>query len=114
MTLRDAVLWCATAFVVAVSPAEAGTERPVYVVVVGQGAIRLRLAAGQVAPCDSPDNRVLFDGWVGVGTFSWVTSSDLVCIQHTSGALRESDWSVSQLVATATRKGPAKIVVSTD
>lgn len=100
---------------VAAIPADAGTDFPLYVVVVGHGAIRLRLAAGRITPCDSRDNHMLFDGWVGVGTYRWATSSDFVCIQHTSGAFRELDWSTSQLIpSVGGKKMPVEIHVSTD
>jgi hypothetical protein len=95
-------------------PADAETDRPVFVVVVGHGAIRLRLAAGITAPCDSTENRMLFDGWVGVGRYALTTRASFVCYEHTSGALREADWSLAQLVATANRRGPAEIRISTD
>jgi hypothetical protein len=108
------LLAIATSFVTV--PARAGADRPVFVVVVGQGAIRVRLAAGVVAPCDSHDNRMIFDGWLEVGRHSWTTDADFVCFQHTSGALRESDWSVSRLVSTVTPRParPMEIRVSTD
>jgi hypothetical protein len=94
--------------------ADAGAEFPVYVVVTGHGAIRVRLAAGYVSPCDSSENRLLFDGWLGVGTYVWETGTDFVCFQHTSGALREQDWSAPLLIPTVWKKKPARIPVSTD
>ena len=94
-------------------PANAEADRPVFVVVAGRGAVRLRLAAGATAPCDSSRNRLIFDGWVGAGTYEWATGSLLVCYQHTSGAFPEVDWSLAQVVATATRRGPAVIPIST-
>jgi hypothetical protein len=48
------------------------------------------------------------------GTYRWAAGSDFVCFQHTSGPLREQDWSVSELIATVWRKKPAEIQVSTD
>jgi hypothetical protein len=106
---------------VAPVPADAGADFPVVVTVVGQGAIRLRLAAGRAAPCDSTANRMIFDGWVRVGSYVWTTSSDFVCYEHTSGALREADWSTAQLVPAVghngrgrTPPGPAEIRISTD
>jgi hypothetical protein len=96
------------------APADAGADFPVYLVAVGHGAIRVRLAAGPVTPCDSNEHRMLFDGWVRPGTYRWATGSDLVCFQHTSGALREQDWSPSRLIPTVWDKKPAEIRVSTD
>jgi hypothetical protein len=114
MARRGVAIALGIAASVAALPADAEADRPVFVVVAGHGAIRLRLAAGRTAPCDSTENRMIFDGWVGVGKYSWATRSDLVCYEHTSGALRESDWSVAQVVATMTRRGPLVIRISTD
>jgi hypothetical protein len=107
-------LGIAATAVTARADAEAG--RPVFVTVVGHGAIRFRLAIGRTAPCDSSDNRMLFDGWLTPGSYEWGTDAILVCYQHTSGALRESDWSTSQIVATLIGKhsSPAEIMVSTE
>jgi len=95
--------------------AAAETDRPVFVTVVGQGAIRFRLAAGITAPCDSSENRMLFDGWLKPGRYEWGTGVDVVCYQYTSGALRESNWSESRVIGTRIRHvGPTEIVVSTE
>ena len=91
------------------------TDRPVFVDVVGHGAIRLRLAAGVTAPCDSAENRMLFDGWVSVGRHGWATGADFICYQYTSGDLRESNWSVPRLLPTRIRHvGTTVIPISTD
>ena|SRR5215472_1680929 len=95
-------------------PAGAAADRPVVVAVTGPGAIRLRLAAGITAPCDSLENRMLFDGWVRMGRYEWPTASYIVCYQHTTAALPESDWSVAQLAPTVTRRGPNVIRISTE
>jgi hypothetical protein len=102
------------------APAQAGAERPVYVVVVGRGAIRFRLAVGSNAPCDSRDNQMLFDSWLASGQYLWVTTASLVCYQNTSGALRNSNWSEPRFVPTlitVSRALPPRttvITVSTD
>jgi hypothetical protein len=114
MTRRALAIVFGIAASVAPVPADAGTDFPVYVVVVGHGAIRVRLAAGNTSPCDSDENRMLFDGWLGVGTYRWAAGTGFVCFQHTSGALRESDWSASELIPTVWDKKPMKIRVSTD
>ncbi|MGO9835767.1 MAG: hypothetical protein ACLP1X_16310 [Polyangiaceae bacterium] len=95
--------------------AAAETDRPVALTVVGHGAIRFRLAVGVTAPCDSSENRMLFDGWLMPGRYEWGTGADAICYQYTSGALRESNWSESRVVGTLIRHvGPTKIVVSTE
>ena len=98
-----------------VQPAEAGADRPVFVTIMGQGVIRLRLAAGVTAPCDSSENRMLFDGRIGPGTYRWETGARDICYQHTSGALPDSDWSESRVISTTMRAGsPRTIWLSTD
>jgi len=96
-------------------PADAETDRPVYVTIVGHGPIRFRLAVGPMAQCDSPDNRMLYDGWLRPGRYMWSTGAELVCFQNTSGAFRESDWSESRIVPTRMKyRGPTEIMVLTD
>jgi hypothetical protein len=102
-----------TAFTVAAG-AEAGADRPVFVTIVGQGVIRLRLAAGITAPCDSSDNRMLFDGRVGPGRYRWDTGASNICYQQTSRALPDSEWSESRVISTTSRTGPREIVLSTE
>ena len=98
--------------------ADAQADRPVLVTVVGHGAIRFRLAAGPTAPCDSSENRMLFDGWLRTGKYVFDTGADAVCFQYTSGALREMNWSESQVVLTTTGRRPPRrpmeILVPTD
>jgi hypothetical protein len=92
--------------------ADAGDDRPVFVTVVGQGTIRLRLAVGVTAPCDSTENRMLFDGRIRRGNYRWGTGAQDICYQYTSSALPDSDWSVSQVVPTRMRAGPLRILLS--
>jgi hypothetical protein len=114
MAARAIAFAIGIAAIVAEVPADAETDRPVFVVVVGHGSIRLRIAEGVTAPCDSSENRMIFDGWVGVGRYVLATRAGFVCYQHTTAALPESDWSVPRLVPTLTRRGPAEIQISTD
>jgi hypothetical protein len=116
MNARGIVLALGIAASAVTSRADAEADRPVFVTVVGHGAIRFRIAEGRTAPCDSAENRMLFDAWLAPGSYEWATGAILVCYQHTSGALRESDWATSQIVSTLIGKHhrPAEIVVSTD
>jgi hypothetical protein len=114
MARREVALMLGIAASVASVPADAGADFPVYVVVVGHGTIRIRLAAGRVTPCDSHENRLLFEGPVRAGTYTWETGSEFVCFQHTSRALPEQDWSASQLIPTVWNRKPTEIRVSTD
>ena len=87
------------------SPAQAGAERPVYVTVTGQTAIRFRLALGGTAPCDSSENRVMFDGTLPPGQYTFETASEVVCYQYTSAAFPASEWSVPRVMPTRIRHG---------
>jgi hypothetical protein len=94
--------------------ADAGDDRPIFVTVVGQGTIRLRLAVGVTAPCDSTENRMLFDERIGRGKYRWETGAKDICYQYTSRALPDSDWSVSRVVPTRMRAGPLRILLSAE
>jgi hypothetical protein len=94
--------------------ADAEAERPVLVTVVGRGVIGFRLAAGITAPCDSSENRMLFEGHLGPGRYRWDTGARNVCYQNASHALPDSDWSESRVISTRTRSGPLEIQLSTD
>jgi hypothetical protein len=113
----DALVIALALGIAAITPAadaDAGADRPVFVTVVGKGHIRLRLAVGITAPCDSTENRMLFDGRLAPGRYRWDTGAQDVCYQHTSGALPDSDWSVSRVISTTTRRGPREILISTE
>jgi hypothetical protein len=114
MARREVALVLGIAASVAIVPADAGADFPVNLVVMGYGAIRVRLAAGLVTPCDSHENRLVFEGPVRAGTYTWATGSEFVCFQHTSRALPEQDWSASQMIPTVWNKKPTEIRVSTD
>jgi hypothetical protein len=91
---------------------------PVTVSIVGRGGIRFRLAEGTTAPCDSSRNRMLFDGWLLPGIYSFPTEAASVCYAHTSGAFREVNWSAGSVVTTFARRRqyvfPVQIVINTD
>lgn len=81
---------------VAVEPdSAASTSYRVEVTVVGQGAIRVRIAQGHVTPCESLENRPIFTEWLAPGPpriFS--ITDDCICIEHTYGSFREAQWSL--------------------
>jgi hypothetical protein len=118
MMPRWLVLALGIAAISAPSSAPAQADRPVSVRIVGHGAIRFRLAGGAVAPCESSENRMLFDGWLEPGQYVFSTGADLVCYEHTSGALRESNWSTPRVVPTTMGRRllrrPQQIEVSTE
>jgi hypothetical protein len=94
---RSAVLVLTPAFLLAmVEPARADGV-PVHVTVHGQGTIRVRIADGAIAPCDS--GRRLFDGQMAAGQSLVLTSATgVVCVEHTYGAFRKTNWTPSMFV----------------
>ena len=66
---------------------------PVTVHVIGTGEIRVIVADGAAQPCDASENEVLFDGRVKAGsTLSLTSGTGSVCVDHTYGEMRESEW----------------------
>jgi len=116
----------AFAFIAAIAlgtlDAHAEPLAPIYVTVVGQGAVRVLLAAGVVAPCDSSDNEPVYDGWLAPGRYRFYLASRSVCMQHTFGEFRDAGgaWSTPAILPTAfarRRRGqlvPFEIRISTD
>jgi hypothetical protein len=82
-----------------------GPIYPIYVTLVGQGAVRVRLTAGVVAPCDSSDDAPVYDGWLAPGRYRFFVTTRSVCMQHTWGAFRDDggDWSTPAILPTAKR-----------
>jgi hypothetical protein len=77
----------------AVSARADDDHTPVVVRVVGNGHIRLIVADGQSKPCDSSNNKLLLSKEVYAGDeIHLVASSGSVCVDHTYGAFRDSQW----------------------
>ncbi|HEX7670471.1 MAG TPA: hypothetical protein VF395_12840 [Polyangiaceae bacterium] len=67
---------------------------PVVVSSVGPKAMRLRVAAGIVAPCSSPSNTPLFEGGIAPGQRVVLgTTGNCVCTEHTYGDFPDANWS---------------------
>jgi hypothetical protein len=61
--------------------------------VLGHGEILVLVADGSTRPCDSSDNRVLFKGHAKAGDqIKLVSTTGAVCVDHTYGTFRESQW----------------------
>jgi hypothetical protein len=76
------------------APADYTPPTPVTVTVVGKGTIRLLVADGSSRPCDASDNHVLFSGHATAGeALRLAAASGSVCVDHTYGSMRESQWS---------------------
>ena len=73
--------------------AEAPQKTPVTVTVVGHGSVRVVIADGASRPCEASDNHVLFSGHARAGeVIERVSRTGSVCVDHTYGAFRESQW----------------------
>jgi hypothetical protein len=75
------------------APADTPRATPVTVSVVGKGHIRLMVSDGMTRPCDSSDNHMLFNERVDAGAeIKLKAATGSVCVDHTYGSLRESQW----------------------
>ena len=80
--------------------AHAQVVTPVYVRVIGEGTVRLRVTdmRGREA-CTEDRSRFLFDGRMSANQAMWLESpTSCVCMAHTYGGFREIQWSVPRVV----------------
>ena len=90
----------------------ASTPFQVEVAVVGQGAIRVRIAEGHVIPCESLENRPILTEWMAPGAprvFS--VTDDCICVEHTYGSFREAQWSLPTQYRYAPWRGHTERVI---
>jgi hypothetical protein len=75
---------------VAVEPA------PLFVTFQGSGKVRVQIADGQVTPCDSSDNHMVYSGWIHPSeTLATAIGGDCACIRHTTPRFPNTEWSMS-------------------
>jgi hypothetical protein len=87
-----------TALATASSGLRANESTPVVLTSASHVEVRVQLAEGLTAPCDSGNNRMLFDGRLAPGaTFRASIASDCVCIRSTSSSFPNSEWTTSGL-----------------
>lgn len=80
------------------APAAASSTR-VVVSMHSTKRVRVQIAEGSTMPCDSRDNRLLFDSTLGNGEgFSGETDRGCVCLRHTTDAFPRVGWSDSRMV----------------
>ncbi len=96
-------LACIAAIAFGSSEVRAEPLAPIYVTVVGQGAVRVRLTGGVVAPCDSADDAPVYEGWLEPGRYRFYSPSRSVCMQHTWGESRDGEWSTPAILPTVVR-----------
>ncbi|MBX3187979.1 MAG: hypothetical protein KF819_13230 [Labilithrix sp.] len=78
--------------------ADADGVAPVHVSLAGTRRVRVQITEGGTLPCDSADNRKLFDGFMSPGeTFHGRTAGECVCVRNTRPPFTNVDWSTSQL-----------------
>jgi hypothetical protein len=72
---------------------------PVIISLSARGPVRVQVAEGVTTPCDSSNNRMLFDGAMAPGQNAWSTqiAGECVCVRWTSDAFPRSDWSTPGL-----------------
>jgi len=71
---------------------------PVVVASASRVDLRVQIAEGITAPCDSGNDRLLFDGRLPAGaTFRTAIAGECVCIRSTSASFPNSDWSTPGL-----------------
>jgi hypothetical protein len=89
----------ATAYATAASGLRANeSAAPVVLTSASRVEVRVQIAEGLVAPCDSGNNRMLLDGRLAAGaTFRTSITGDCVCVRSTSASFPNSDWSTSGL-----------------
>ena len=81
------------------SPLAADEPAPVVITIRGDRAVRVLVSEGLTRPCESRENRPMFDRLMGPGEVARASiGSDCICIQHTSPSFPSSDWATPGLV----------------
>ena len=66
---------------------------PVSVTMTGPKAVRVRVAAGVTAPCDSSANTQIFEGKVAPGWGNtWLVSTACICVEQTYEDFPDVGW----------------------
>lgn len=72
---------------------------PVVITMNGDARLRVQVSEGLTTPCDSSNNRALFDGRLSPGeTFRTTIGSECICVRNTRSPFREVDWTTPGLV----------------
>lgn len=81
------------AIVVTTSRGLATEPAPVVITMGGHARLRVQVSEGLTMPCDSQNNRALFDGRLSPGeTFRASIGGECVCVRHTTSPFRDVDW----------------------
>lgn len=86
------------AIVLCPSALNANESAPVIVTMGGDAELRVQISEGLTRPCDSDENRKLFDGRLRPGeSFRTSIAGDCICVRHTTPAFRNVAWTPSGL-----------------
>jgi hypothetical protein len=91
----------ALSFASPVSDARAGAPTTMFIHNLGPGTTRVQVALGSVVPCDSTDNRLMFDGVVLAGEWralSLAEAAVVACVRNTSAGTH-LDWGLSRWIS---------------
>ncbi len=90
---------CIGAIVLTSAGSLATEPAPVVVTMNGSARLRVQVSEGLTMPCDSLNNRMLFDGQLSPGeTFRTTIGGECVCVRNTTSPFREVDWTTPGLV----------------
>ena len=71
---------------------------PVVVTMQSRGRVRVQVSEGVTMPCDSFDDRMIFDGMLGPNeSYRSSIASRCVCVRHTTDSFPRIEWRTSQL-----------------
>jgi hypothetical protein len=94
---------------------------PIEVTVVGEGAVRVRIAEGTTAPCDSPDDKPLINALVRPNKPPLVVPTEAMCVcwEQTYYPFTDLGWSPTHVACRPMECGPSakpkkcKVLMST-
>jgi hypothetical protein len=97
---RPALLAALIAFVTLAMPravdADENPPAPIVMTVMSAKRVRVQLSEGRHQPCDSGDNRMLFDGMMGASDkYQGTTREECVCVRHTTDAFPRAGFTSS-------------------
>ena len=88
---------------------------PVSVTMTGPKSVRVRVAAGTAAPCDSSANTRLFEGKVKPNWGdTWWVSTACICVEQTYDDFPDVDWGPARIECRPMVMGPYGWVRSND
>jgi hypothetical protein len=91
-----AYLLASATVIVCTSDAVALEPAPLFVNLASIGKVRVQIADGDITPCDSADNHMVYSGWMQPNeTIATAIGHDCACIRHTTPRFPNTEWSAS-------------------